>query len=216
MTLISVLCPTRNRSKALAKSVKSLRENQTHFNDFELLLAVDPDDHTLAFAAALADKLYIAPERWGYGHLNRYYNELAKEASGDWLLLWNDDAVMVSQGWDATLASLPARVMVAELQDQKSPALCCFPAVRREAMLAVGGFSPHTPHCDTYWQDIGRNSGRGVATSIHLRHERFDMTGENRDATYQESQAGYQTASYYSGEVQSKIAADIETVRRLP
>jgi hypothetical protein len=36
----------------------------------------------------------------GYGRLNEYINELAKNSSADWLFFWNDDAVMETQGWD--------------------------------------------------------------------------------------------------------------------
>lgn len=210
-SLISVLLPSRARPGLASESMKSLVENMSDIN-YEILLAVDPDD---AHNYEHFQYMWVAPERWGYGQLHKYYNALAEQARGDWLLLWNDDALMETPEWDTTLRALPDSILVADLQSQHSPGLCCFPAVRKRAVEAVGGFSPHTPHCDTYWQDIGRETGTIQSVGIRVNHRRFDVSGENADVTYREGQSSYKTSEYYGPQVQSLIAQDIATIRRL-
>lgn len=214
--MISVLLPTRGRVKLLEKSIKSLRTNTRDKQNVEILVAVDLDDtDTLEVASDLADKV-VSMERVGYSRLNEYYNALSEVAQGDWLVLWNDDAVMITKGWDRNLTQVPKDILVADLQSQHTATnLCCFPAVRKEAVKVVGGFSPHTPHCDSYWQDMGRALNAIKLVDIHLSHNRFDMTGDNNDTTWQESQSGYQTHAYYGQEVQGKIREDINKLRSL-
>lgn len=208
--MISVLLPTRQRPQMFETSVRSLM-GAAHRN-FQLLVAVDPDDVD-TYAPELPK--WVAPERYGYSNLNIYYNALAERATGDWLLLWNDDAIMDTLGWDQILMDLPPTTLIADLQSQHSPHLCCFPAVRKAAVRAVGGFSPHTPHCDTYWQDIGHATGSIQSVPIHVDHRRFDLSGTNNDQVWTDGQAGYRSNEYYGEYVQGKIQRDIETIRGL-
>lgn len=209
--LVSILLPSRARPGLAVESMKSLVDNMSDIN-YEILLAVDPDD---AHNYEHFQYMWVAPERWGYGQLHLYYNALAEQARGEWLLLWNDDALMETPEWDTTLRALPQDVLVADLQSQHSPDLCCFPAVRRRAVEAVGGFSPHTNHCDSYWQDIGRATDTIRAVDIHVNHRRFDVTGENRDEVFLEGQSNYRGHEYYGPRIQALIAEDIETIRRI-
>ena len=39
-------------------------------------------------------------ERFGYLRLYKYVNFLAEQATGDWIMFWNDDAVMLTENWD--------------------------------------------------------------------------------------------------------------------
>lgn len=214
--MISVLLPTRGRVALLEKSIQSLRSNARSKASIEILVAADSDDvETLEAAPALADVL-VTMDRVGYSRLNEYYNALAAQATGDWLVLWNDDATMLTRGWDSVLKKVPDNVLIADLQSQHTATnLCCFPAVRKTAVETVGGFSPHTPHCDSYWQDMGRSLGAIQIVDIHLSHDRFDVTGQNNDTTWQESQEGYMTHEYYGREVQGKIREDIAKLKTL-
>jgi glycosyltransferase involved in cell wall biosynthesis len=209
--MISILCPSRGRPTLLAESIGSLRDQAT--TSLELLVAADEDDSETVQVARGLDATVVVSERVGYSNLHVYYNGLAKQASGDWLLLWNDDATMLTASWDRAIEGLPAGVLVADLQSYHSPDLCCFPAVRYVAVTAVGGFSPHTPHCDTYWQDLGRATETIRSVDVHVRHDRFDVNGMNHDQTYLDGQAGYRSAEYYSEFVQSAISVDVDKIR---
>lgn len=213
----SVLLPTRGRPESLRASVTSLRQRAAYPDLLDILVAVDPDDaETVDVAKELGiDKIWTADERYGYGQLHRYYNALADAAEGEWLLLWNDDATMMSERWDEVLANQPDDVLIADLQSQHSPRLVCFPAVRRRAVDAVGGFSPHTPHCDTYWQQIGRVTGRMATVPIRVYHDRFDLTGGHDDQTYREGQANYRQDEFFSPPVQTAIRDDANAIRGL-
>ena len=162
--MISVLCPSRERPELLARSVTSLRG--TARSSFELLIAADDDDPSTASAAADLGAITLVMERAGYGRLHEYYGELAKASAGDWLLVWNDDAVMLTPGWDEVIEALPAKILIANIQTSHSP-LCCLPAVRRGAVDALGKFSSGNPHVDTFWQDVGLITGTMLAVPVH-------------------------------------------------
>jgi len=219
---VSVLVPTRGRPDSLFRSVESLLTLAARTDLVEVLCALDDDDPRLGeVLERLAHLGKLWPEttfvwkileRRGYSRLNEYFNELAADALGEWLLLWNDDAFVETESWDDVICAEPATRVVCDLLSQLSPHLCCFPAVRRWAVEAVGGFSPHTPHCDTYWQDLGRAVPNAIDfVQVRVRHERADITGQHNDQTYREGAGGggYRTHDFYGARVQAQIAADV-------
>lgn len=151
--MISVLCPSRDRPQLLRRSVASLRDLAT--SHVEILVAADDDDPATVRAAGELGVRVVVFRRAGYARLYEYYQRLAELALGDWLLIWNDDAVMTTRYWDEAIHALPPEVLVADLESPHSP-LCCFPAVRRQAVDALGRFCTDNPHVDTFWQDAGR------------------------------------------------------------
>ena len=154
--MISVLIPSRGNPALLERSVWSLRDHASR--PPEILVAVDDDDPVTIFTAGeLAVRLHVR-EQAGYDRLHVYYQELAAMASGDWLLVWGDDCVMTTDDWDGIIESLPPGVLVADLKSTHSQH-CCFPAVRRTAMEAIGRFSTDNPHVDTFWGDIATGAG---------------------------------------------------------
>jgi hypothetical protein len=42
-------------------------------------------------------------DRQGYHRLHIYNNKLAEHTDARWLMIWNDDAVMETQGWDTEI-----------------------------------------------------------------------------------------------------------------
>lgn len=212
--LISVLCPSRGRPDSLARSIQSLRAHASQPDRVEVLIAADPDDPaTVERSAGLHAACWIAPERYGYHQLNLYYNRLTELSGGEWLLLWNDDALMTSPHWDLWIRQLPDHIIVADLQTAHSPHLCTFPAVRRVAVQAVGAFSPVTCHCDTWWQDIARQLGGIAPIPVHVDHRRADLTGDHQDQTRADALAGYRTHEYYSPAVQEPLAQAVAKIR---
>jgi len=222
--VISALLPTRGRPDSLRRSIESLVARADYPHRLEIAVALDPDDpyadaaREVVMATKASFLVWTAPERYGYSQLHRYFNALAKAAAGDWLLLWNDDAVMTSDGWDTAIENLPSHVIVADCWcPPHSPWLITFPAVRRWAVEALGEFSAHTCHCDTYYEIIGRalSGGTEQVMGATVFHDRNDLTGGHNDTTWREGQAGYQRQHFYSAEVQALIQRDIETLRVL-
>ena len=103
MIRVSVLCPTRARPELLKASIESLDWRANNPGMVEYLLAVDPDDDLPELAHPKRTRVILAPTRFGYGRLECYYNMLAEQASGKWLFLWNDDALMQTYGWDSVI-----------------------------------------------------------------------------------------------------------------
>lgn len=213
--MISVLTPSRGRPEALLTSIQSILETANNPDDVEILVAVDPDE---CYDSRLYPntKIWVAPERYGYRGMNKYLNGLAELAQGDWLLNWNDDATMLTPGWDHILMALDSNVLVAGLQDNFPTDLTCFPAVNHRAVKALGEFCIDTPHVDTWWQDIGHLSGRFQAVAIHVHHDRFDLTGNNNDTTWQEGRSGLRSQEFYQAGVQTPLLAASVLLKDLP
>jgi cellulose synthase/poly-beta-1,6-N-acetylglucosamine synthase-like glycosyltransferase len=208
---VTVLIPTRGRPQMLRRSIRSLCDLAYEPDRVQIYAAVDPDDQpTLATLAGLPEVswVYIAPERWGYRQLYRYYNVLAGHATGRWVLLWNDDAEMTQNGWDAALDRLPKHVIVGDYPNNLSPEFVCFPAVRRDVVEVAGSYCPfETPHIDSVWQDIGRQLGRVYPVyGAYVHHDRPDLTRRPPDATYLEGRQGLDHAGYFSPVFQDRLA----------
>jgi glycosyltransferase involved in cell wall biosynthesis len=217
--MISVLLPSRGRPKLLAESLTSLQNLASSGYLLEYLVAYDPDDVTTASVAqAHGCKTTRAPERWGYYELGKYYNLLTAKAIGDWLLLWNDDALMTTPGWNRIIEIQHPHILVVDLHtDLTDMAVCAFPAVHSRAVEAVGYFCPpETSHSDSYWQDVGRRTGRIAPVNVHVHHDRYDLTGNNNDTVYQEGRDQYRSDEYYGPVVQARIATDVIKIGELP
>jgi len=96
---ISVLVPTRGRVTMLMTLLDSYDRTTVGFeNASELVFRVDDDDlETQSFLAG--EHMIIGPREKGYESLPQFFNELAMVASGDILMLGNDDVVFVTEGW---------------------------------------------------------------------------------------------------------------------
>ena len=155
----------------------------------EVLVALDPDD--LQTYPDVLDapcvQHWVAAERYGYARLSEYWNALAKEAAGDWLLLWNDDARMITPGWDQVIARQPLAMLHPRTDDpdQSGNYFPCWPAAWTRYL---GYTSPIPgPHVDTYLQILGQHLGRSRRIPVEITHYRPDYDHpEHEDQTYRE------------------------------
>ena len=109
-TVISVLLPTRGRREVLKKSIQSLLDKANQKNKVEILFGIDEDDEGLQeyikeelapyFNKHKVEARASVFKPLGYENLHVYVNTLAGAATGEWLFFWNDDCLMVSEGWD--------------------------------------------------------------------------------------------------------------------
>lgn len=171
MPKISILCPSRERAGLLRKSLASLGD--VH----EVLVRVDDDDPELERYKAIEGIKLVIGERLGYERLNVYINELAEQSTGDWLMLWNDDAIMETENWQ-------------ELIGEHDPELPCvlnphkpqhnyFPLISREFYKRLGEYSP-SPNSDSYVAEVARICGVEYdVPGIEIKH----LRGELDDAT---------------------------------
>ncbi|MGI9252567.1 MAG: glycosyltransferase family 2 protein, partial [Thermomicrobiales bacterium] len=201
---ISVLLPTRGRPEALARTIDSLLKSALRPESIEILLAVDRDDAaTLAMLPELPPCVHsIVMPRRGYGRFNEYLNLLARLASGYWTILWNDDSLMQTPGWDEIICRQPDCIgaMVSNHGYEN-----VMPVVPRHWVALVGHYSLQT-HSDSWWEKISELTGTARVIPVEFLHDRADLTGNNLDTTYQERD--YKSEDFYSEAIQSLIRED--------
>lgn len=182
--MISLLCPTRGRPASLARSAASLLDLADAPDAVEILAMADPDDPAPPGAYLQVPAiLSVAPERYGYRRLHEYYNALAAMASGEWLMIWNDDARMLTRGWDRIIGGQQPGVLWMKANHCGGGNL--FPAWPAEWTRALGHVSL-SPHCDMWIQHIGQELGCQRQVPVEILHDRKDVTGGHDDLTYAE------------------------------
>lgn len=225
---ISVLLPTRGRLQLCAESVVSLAATASQTNDIEVILRVDMDDTSydngigqalsLLSGIPMPDVHVIRGDSLGYRGLHTYYNVAAARAAGDWMLIWNDDCVMRSKGWDDDLRRFdPHDVVMVNAHGH-------FPVISRSWYEATGRVAA-SPHADSFLTmaaeiivtkfdaaivTYGR-LGRQQSWDIHHRADELDDAGS---AGRKESVLGPQgtSAQFFKPAIQDEIRRDAARV----
>lgn len=150
---IAVLLPTRSRTTALTDSVTSIVGRAADRSCIQILFGFDNDDevgleHFENVIQPFLDEQSVAYEAqafdsMGYAGLNRYYNHLGQSASADWLFVWNDDAVMNTQGWDQVIQSYTGQFKLLKVHTHNEHPYSIFPIVPHAWFDLFGHFSRH-------------------------------------------------------------------------
>lgn len=162
------MCPTRRRWELLFGSLASLRDLADAPSQVEYLVAHDSDDVPPDLDWSPSVKFWQAPERYGYAGLHYYYNQLALLARGDWLFLWNDDAVMHTRGWDTVVVNhKPAHLFTRHDGPMHCNAFPIWPAEWTHILghVSLGCF------CDSWLQWIAEQLGTQQQVDIYLTHQ---------------------------------------------
>lgn len=190
---IAVVLPTRGRTTALARSVISLVNRAVKLDSIQILLGFDDDDaegieHFQKEVQPLledrgVDYTAMTFEPMGYTRLNEYVNALALASDADWIMFWNDDAVMDSAGWDRVISDHTGEFKLLAVHTHKDHPYSIFPIAPREWLDHLGYLSPHqisdawlsqTAYMLDIWERI----------PVYVTHDRHDLTGNNNDDTY--------------------------------
>ena len=190
---IAVLLPTRGRDDALERSVKSLFDLADDPDSIQLMLGFDNDDEEgiSAFQEVVQPWLdeqginYTAMtfEPLGYTRLNEYVNTLAKTSDADWLVFWNDDAYMETQGWDTTIASHTGEFKLLAFHTHNDHPYSIFPIAPREWLDLLGYLSPHQIS-DAWLSQQAYMLDIWERIPVDVVHDRHDLTGNNGDDTF--------------------------------
>jgi hypothetical protein len=214
--VISVLCPSRGRPDLLLASIASLTDRAD--GDVEVLVGADGDDD--ATLDLMQDgfwpdhaRLWVSQERFGYSGLHLYYNALALMAKGEWLMIWNDDARMLTAGWDLIIAEQSQAVLWPGHNDQ--PHCNIFPVWPRAWTEQVGHVSL-SPCVDSWMQEIGQYLGRQVKVGVEILHDCYRLTGNNNDLTLTDAGAhfAHDNSSLFWA-MRSLWQADAEKIRMI-
>jgi len=150
---IAVLLPTRSRTNALTSSVTSIIDLANNISCIQLIFGFDDDDeiglnHFKTVIQPFLDKRGVSYEAqafksMGYAGLNRYYNHLAKSTSADWLFVWNDDAVMETQGWDSVIEQYTGEFKLLKVHTHHDHPYSIFPIMPRAWYDLMNHLSRH-------------------------------------------------------------------------
>lgn len=193
--LVSVLLPTRGRPEYLTHSIASLHNLATDKGALEFLLYIDEDDEAtigqaLHLIRAGLNLRFLVGKRLGYARHHEMTNPLAAVATGDWLLLWNDDAVMRTDGWDQRIATAAPPAEFKGAAEIAMLGMTCpgyspwvFFAIRRGGHRTLGHFSRHCCN-DTYLEKVYRPLGAYFTIdAIHVDHYQNEIIDETRQGS---------------------------------
>jgi len=143
MPLFSLIIPTRGRTAGLRRLLDSLRDNAQEPASIEVIAVVDEDDcesQSFSYAGLRLEHVVVPPGQT-MGNLN-----LAgfHAASGQYLMLLNDDVVVSTSHWDAHLRRIlehyPDGIVLVHVNDLLfRDSLCTFPLLAREFCQLAGG-----------------------------------------------------------------------------
>jgi hypothetical protein len=187
---IAVLLATRGRTEMLGRSVRSLIELAAQPDRIQLMFAFDNDDATgfdyfdqeLQPWLDARDVNYTALkfQRMGYVNLHKYNNAMAKQTNSDWLVIWNDDAVMETQDWDRVIMSYQGEFKLLSFKTHRMHPYSIFPIVPRKWYDLLGYISPH-PTQDGWVSQQAYMLDIYQRIAVDVLHDRFDLTGNNGD-----------------------------------
>ena len=108
---VSFQIPTYRRMDRLPACLESILGKANNPQDVEILLRVTDTDRETMDAIPLLLKMgnvkaLVGPRKNGYSSLTEYHDEIAQISTGEWLWQWNDDVMMLVQGWDGLLSNL--------------------------------------------------------------------------------------------------------------
>ncbi|GHE27201.1 hypothetical protein GCM10017673_31620 [Streptosporangium violaceochromogenes] len=203
---LSLLCPTRGRVRNVRDFLTSVRRTAVAPGRIEALFYVDDDDPDLAGYRDLFGRA-----RRLFGEIGRCelrvgepvgvpaaWNRLAEAATGDLLLMANDDQLYVDRGWDVAVDSrvgeltrlCPDGVLCLYFDAGQYPeGGCDFPILSRTWYETVGYF---TPTIFQQWEverwlfDIAERLGRLYPVpGVLVEHRHYQDYKAPFDATYQ-------------------------------
>ncbi len=194
--LFTIVFPSRDRTGLLFNLLQSIKRNTTGLAYIEVLIAVDEDDkitqNFLVNNKYGFVKMFVVPRSKDMNFSRDYYNFLAKQSKGRWIITANDDCVFETEGWDViaynVLKDQPG-VVYGWIQDgidgfraQGHGNYCCFPLQGRAGFEALGYiFPPRIPNwgADIWAKGLYDQVDSVVEVPITLRH--FCHHNQTRD-----------------------------------
>jgi len=194
-SVISVLLPTRGRTELLRKSLDTLVSKASHPERLEILFGVDEDDQGVIdyIKEEIAEDLKKVGiearasifKPLGYDNLHIYVNTLAGAASGEWLFFWNDDCLMVSEGWDDVIDQYNGQFKLLGPKDNHAGhPYAILPIVPRDWFILMGHLSQNAQN-DAWLSHIAYMLDIFERVDFEFIHDRADITGNNDDETFQ-------------------------------
>jgi hypothetical protein len=225
---VSVLVPTRRRTRFLTKMLRSFAATAVRPDEAELVLRCDNDDpESIECLRQTPHTFIVGPRREGYKSLPAFYNELAAISSGDVLMCCNDDVEFRTPGWPRLLLdeanTYPDGIfnigVDVGLNDDKFP----FSVVSRRMVDMMGCLNdPRLLFSDIFLLDVAKAFGRAVRLdTVTVFHDwaghgadetRRDANRHEFDIVFKDAQGNWTDA--YAERHRSVVAEAVAKVRR--
>ncbi|MFC5288465.1 aspartyl/asparaginyl beta-hydroxylase domain-containing protein [Actinokineospora guangxiensis] len=202
---LTVLCPSRNRPAGMARLIRSVHRTAANPGRVEIRCYVDSDDPTVdayrkVFASAARRYPDLAACELHVGEpigVSAAWNVIAAAASGEFLVMANDDQLYVDHGWDRAFDARVAELAV----EHPDEVLCLFfdggqytddsadfPMISRAWYETLGYYSPgifQQWQAEQWIFDIARRVGRLYRVpGVLVRHLHYQDYTAPFDATY--------------------------------
>lgn len=214
---VSVLIPTRNRTHLLRVLIESYRVTTVDDQHAtELLFRVDEDDEpTRELLQHAGFRMVVGQRLGGYADLPLFFNELAHAASGDVLMLGNDDIVFVTPGWATQILSAANQypdgvfnIGVRTHNESHFPlSLVSAAVVQRLGFI----YDPRIFWGDIYLRDVmGRLGRQHLLPEVEIRH---DWAGYAPDQTFIEGEAARRAPGNHMLHHESAVDEAVQKLR---
>lgn len=117
--ICTFLLPSRDRPSGLMKAIKSINDTAYDKSKIEILVGLDDDDRKskVVWEDLMAIDnvaVFVWPR-----NVIAMFSGLANIATGDWLIMFNDDAEIWGSGWDIQLAAAPLEGVIFQPETYK-------------------------------------------------------------------------------------------------
>ena len=195
---ISILCPTRGRTDAMGRLVRSAREMAANPTEIEFIFYVDDDDEN---SAVEADHLDATAVRGPRIVLSEMWNRCWNEARYDVAMHCGDDIIFRSPDWDLHVLYAferhPDKIVLVHGRDGYQDAgLATHGFMHRRWVETLGYFVPpyfSSDYNDTWLTEIADAVGRRVYLPEVFTEHMHPVVGKGTwDQTHQERLARHQ------------------------
>lgn len=200
------MIPTRGREAGLRAAVDSFLMNATHPDMVQFIIKIDDDDRTSAILKGPNIKTIISPRLHGYESIHTFCNEMLYLATGRWIMLGNDDATMITKGWDEVLLQESPRCVLLNPNDEHGNHAHIFPIVNRRICRELGHFALNA-FTDRWLQNVYPQE-KIKDIPIRMKHDIIkDQSSEDRRTAFEYSTLEWEETRGLREEIKAKLMA---------
>jgi hypothetical protein len=196
----------------LLDCLNSLYDQSKDTKNFEVILCYDDDDHkTHNFLGKQFGQQKniksLRISRLGYDNLHTYYNLMSRLSNREYVFIFNDDAVINTYDWDATICENTRALLKCNHNHNLYQMYNPFPIIKTSLIQSLGHVAKH-PCVDSWWDII--NNELEIALEIHVEviHKRPDLVGsEQAEISF--------NRDFFRNEIQTEILNDVEKIKNL-
>jgi hypothetical protein len=127
--------------------------------------------------------------RYKYIELHKYVNEMCEKTTGEFIVWFNDDCVIETEGWDEIIEKYTGKIVCFYPNNKETGGGNIFPIISRKIYEILGHFSL-SQQVDSWQSDVGSRADIEVRMNnlvfIHNRKQDY-VSDENREAVLKQT-----------------------------